>query len=332
MSQSTKSTRLHPLQAGNAPALLAFYHGLSPATLHTFRPLRQTTTLARCEEIIRANLLQPPQRYDLAAWDGPTMVGWAFLERLDQSAPHLGLGIADPYQGQGVGSALLDELLQWATAQQIGMIELMVVKDNDHAIHLYRSRGFTSYTEKYDEDDALTYLHMRLQLQATLPLHISLWSPDHPRIAQAEAVIAALGQTDWVNAHFAWHLERLLLVATRGGQVVGFLRLVTQHIGSDEELPLTEFRGTPLLESKVLGFGVLPEQRRQGIGRALQEAALRVAKERGCYQLRSHSSGTNIANHQLKLAMGFALHRIVRGEDRRGGYFVMPLQTLYIKT
>ena len=51
----------------------------------------------------------------------------------------------------------------------------------------------------------------------------------------------------------------------------------------------------------------------------------RLAQRLGCYQLRSHSSGDNTANHQLKLAMGFALHRIERGDDQRGAYFIMPL-------
>ena len=51
-----------------------------------------------------------------------------------------------------------------------------------------------------------------------------------------------------------------------------------------------------------------------------------LARQLGCYQLRSYSSGDKEANHRLKIAMGFAMHRTVRGNDQQGAYFVMPLQ------
>jgi GNAT superfamily N-acetyltransferase len=80
----------------------------------------------------------------------------------------------------------------------------------------------------------------------------------------------------------------------------------------------------------VMAFAVVETHRRQGIGRALQTEALRLAQRLGCHQLRSHSSGSNVANHQLKLAMGFAIHRIVRGDDHQGAYFTKPLGGNYL--
>lgn len=322
----TKHTiTLRPLVAGDAPALLAFYNGLSNTTIRTFRPLREKTTLSHCEKVIQANLCEPPQRHDLAAWHETVMVGWASLDKLNHPRPHLGLGIADVYQGRGLGGALLDELLQWAQGRGIDTIELMVVNDNAHAIHLYSSRGFTITKEAYDDVDKLTYLYMNLCLDGPLPVHIQAWPPNHPRWAQLKLITDALEQTRWVQVRFDWHLESHLLVATKGGRIVGFLRLVTQPIGSDDELPPTQLHGKSLIEAKVMAFAVVESERRQGVGRSLQLAALRMARELGCYQLRSHSSGDKTANHQLKLAMGFALHRIVRGEDHLGGYFIMPL-------
>jgi ribosomal-protein-serine acetyltransferase len=157
-------------------------------------------------------------------------------------------------------------------------------------------------------------------------LTIAEWDDRHPGWPSLLTIIEQVGQQDWVNAHFPWHRTSHLLVATKGDIVVGFLRLVTQEIGGDDDLPPTIFQGEALLEGKVMAFGVVETYRRQGIGRALQEAALRLAQRLGCYQLRSHSSGDNMANHRLKLAMGFAIHRIVRGSDQRGAYFIMPLQ------
>jgi len=159
-----------------------------------------------------------------------------------------------------------------------------------------------------------------------MELQICEWQAGHPRLHQVYKVIEALGQTKWVECLFAWHQSSHLLVATSDDVVVGFLRLVTQEIGADDELPPTVFAGKPLVEAKVMAFGVPASYRRQGVGWALQEAAIELARQLGCYQLRSYSSGDKEANHRLKIAMGFAMHRTVRGNDQQGAYFVMPLQ------
>jgi GNAT superfamily N-acetyltransferase len=101
---------------------------------------------------------------------------------------------------------------------------------------------------------------------------------------------------------------------------------VTQVIGTDADHDPILFDGTSVTEAKILAFGVDSTHQRQGIGRALQEAALRLARTLGCYQVRSCSGGSHAANHQLKLRMGFAVHPVVRDTDTRGVYFVMPLQ------
>jgi GNAT superfamily N-acetyltransferase len=156
-------------------------------------------------------------------------------------------------------------------------------------------------------------------------LTIEEWNDSHSRWAELFACIDSQQQVPWATSYADWHLSTHMLVAYQGAQIVGFLRFVTQHIGSDAEHETVNFNGVALTEAKVLAFGVIPAQQRQGIGRALQEAALWHAERLGCYQVRSHSSGSNTANHALKLAMGFGVHPIVRGDDTGGVYFVMPL-------
>jgi GNAT superfamily N-acetyltransferase len=136
-----------------------------------------------------------------------------------------------------------------------------------------------------------------------------------------------LGQTNWLAFRAEWHLGSHLLVAMADGQVVGFLRFVLQSIGPDMDCPAVVVKGVALIEAKIMAFGVAQERRRQGIGRKLQAAAIDHARTLGCYQVRSHSGGESDANHQLKLAMGFAIHPIVRGEDRQGCYFLLPLRS-----
>lgn len=155
---------IRPLRDGDAPALLAFYNGLSRASIRTFRPLRERTTLDVCEAIVRDNAAPRATRYDLAACRAGAIIGWAFLVGLDKAEPSLGLGIADAYHGQGWGRALLDRLLAWARERALARVYLIAVKDNARAVHLYQSRGFVIYGEFFDERDQLPYLRMVAEL------------------------------------------------------------------------------------------------------------------------------------------------------------------------
>lgn len=90
--------------------------------------------------------------------------------------------------------------------------------------------------------------------------------------------------------------------------------------------PLTDAHGRPLYEAFVQTFAVDEALRRQGIGRALQHAALATAREQGCVQLRSWSSADRPANYALKVSMGFAvvpaLYPMPGGDPISGVYFV----------
>ena len=73
-----------------------------------------------------------------------------------------------------------------------------------------------------------------------------------------------------------------------------------------------------------MAFGVKKAYRRQGIGRALQEYAIRGARALGCYQVRSVSGTDHPDNRQLKLAMGFGVEPMER--DKPTLTFIMPLK------
>jgi GNAT superfamily N-acetyltransferase len=160
---------------------------------------------------------------------------------------------------------------------------------------------------------------------------IEVWNESHPRRQELVDLVDELQQAAWTWIRFEWHRSNHLLVGLVDGEVVGFLRFVVQDIGSDDEHALVSYHGEVLTEAKVLAFGVKPALRRQGIGRALQEACLREATRLGCYQVRSHSGGEHDENHQLKLALGFGVHPVIRDTDNRGVYFVMPLRALHLR-
>jgi len=131
-----------------------------------------------------------------------------------------------------------------------------------------------------------------------------------------EAIVKQLTlQIDWAKSNH-------ILVAMLDEQLVGVLRFVTQRLGEDEERPPIVFKGETLIEGKVISFGVMPEYRNQGIGRALQEKAIELAREKGCYQLRSRSWYRSKANFHLKMSMGSGVQPSLQDDSV---YFIIVL-------
>jgi ribosomal protein S18 acetylase RimI-like enzyme len=160
------SVILRPLAENDASALAMFYNSLTPATIRTFRPLGDKTSLEVCQQIVNQNVIYPYKRFDLVSCQGTEIVGWAFLAILEGDHPDLGIVVAETLQGKGIGKALLTQLLGWASEQGLAQVYLMVVKDNQRAINLYQSHGFVTFDEEFDEVDQLPYFHMVAHLKA----------------------------------------------------------------------------------------------------------------------------------------------------------------------
>ncbi len=137
---SRNGTRLEirPLTAGEIPALARFNAGLSGATRSVFLPhAYDGATLARLVERHRAGL---DRTYVLGL--GTEVVGYFFLWEFDHAVPLLGLGLADAWQGQGLGEPMLRRLINDARAAGRAGVELTTVTTNDRAFRLYRRAGF----------------------------------------------------------------------------------------------------------------------------------------------------------------------------------------------
>jgi GNAT superfamily N-acetyltransferase len=113
-----------------------------------------------------------------------------------------------------------------------------------------------------------------------------------------------------------------ILVALLDEQPIGVLRFITQRLGEDEERPPIVFKGKTLIEAKVIAFGVVPKYRNQGIGRALQKAAMASAREKGCYQFRSRSWYKAKANYHLKISLGCGIQPSLQDDSV---YFIKVL-------
>jgi len=83
----------------------------------------------------------------LVAAFGPQVIGWCRLfpaaSSADGPTADLGIGVAAPDRGRGVGSALLRAALRWARSQGLSAITLTTHPDNEGAIRFFRRHGFT---------------------------------------------------------------------------------------------------------------------------------------------------------------------------------------------
>jgi putative acetyltransferase len=143
-TQADPQPRLRRLGPADAEALCSFYNGLSARSKRLFRPLGVSTTIEQCGQLADANRPGQDTKYDLVAVAGRAVVGWGFLwnghDRAE--AATLGLGVADDWQGKGLGRRLMVAVLDAAPGRGLSCVELTVVQDNAVAQRLYESFGF----------------------------------------------------------------------------------------------------------------------------------------------------------------------------------------------
>ena len=84
-----------------------------------------------------------------AAWyrfwtDDHSLIGY-----IDATTPVLGIGVLRDHRQQGVGTRLIEWVIDYAARHAIPRISLSVSKDN-YAIKLYRRQGFVEYADRGD--------------------------------------------------------------------------------------------------------------------------------------------------------------------------------------
>ena len=143
--QTSDGARLtvRPLGASEIDALIRFDAGLSAATRAVFLPHAYDPTTVRgyAERDRRGE----DRSYLLFA--GEEVAGYFFLWEFDRPVPLLGLGLADAWQGRGLGGQLLRILIVDARAAGREGVELTTVTTNGRAFRLYVAAGFVPLGE-----------------------------------------------------------------------------------------------------------------------------------------------------------------------------------------
>jgi len=78
--------------------------------------------------------------------DGTNIVGYLSIERgWSNQIKHTGfliIGLLEKYRGQGFGTKLFEQAIEWCKNSDIHRIGLYVRSDNNNAISLYKKMGF----------------------------------------------------------------------------------------------------------------------------------------------------------------------------------------------
>jgi len=95
------------------------------------------------EQMFAAELAQPATRYYIVAEADGTVAGYAGLIASGRQGDVQTIAVRADRQGQGIGTALLADLIATAKARECREVFLEVRADNDRARLLYRRTGFT---------------------------------------------------------------------------------------------------------------------------------------------------------------------------------------------
>jgi RimJ/RimL family protein N-acetyltransferase len=133
-----RQARFRRIQPADGPALKRFFEQLSEASHDLFYP-HPVTDQAIAQRLARC---AAGEDRIYVALSGQVIIAYFFLWEIHRPVPILGLGIADEWQGGGLGQQLMSLLIE--EAQRLGRegIELTTRLENERAFHVYQKIGF----------------------------------------------------------------------------------------------------------------------------------------------------------------------------------------------
>ncbi|MCF6283629.1 MAG: GNAT family N-acetyltransferase [Candidatus Hydrogenedentes bacterium] len=132
------NVEVRPLSTGDGPALQQFNAALTDASRGLFLPhAYDDTTIA---EIIARS--EAGTDHTCIALVGERIIGYGFLWDIQDPVPVLGIGLADAWQGQGLGKGFMDLLIHAAKTAGAAGIELTTTLENERAFALYKKMDF----------------------------------------------------------------------------------------------------------------------------------------------------------------------------------------------
>ena len=137
-SKNGQEIHIKLLSASNVSDLQIFNENLSEQTRSQFLPHEYDEKIIL--KFIERNKKKTDRIYLALAEE--VVIGYFFLWDFIKPFPVLGIGISDPYQGQGLGKKMMGILIEDAEANGNSGILLTTLLTNEAAFQLYLKMGF----------------------------------------------------------------------------------------------------------------------------------------------------------------------------------------------
>jgi acetyl coenzyme A synthetase (ADP forming)-like protein len=139
--------RVRPIEPDDQPRLFAFYRALSDRSrMLRFQGAMSEDSLRRAaSELVKAD---GESTFGLVATAGHAdrIVGHAMCARVRGDRAEVAFAIADDYQGRGLGTLLLGQLAEIASANGLHSFEAQVLPENHQMLEVFRESGFAVRT------------------------------------------------------------------------------------------------------------------------------------------------------------------------------------------
>ncbi len=137
--------QIRELQPQDAETLLAYVKQIGGESDNlTFGPEGFPITVEKEQEMLQAKI-DDPKSVMYGVWCGEELIADGSINALPRRMSHraeLGLTVVKEMWNKGIGSKLLNKLIEYAKNAGIKIINLEVRSDNAAAIHLYEKFGF----------------------------------------------------------------------------------------------------------------------------------------------------------------------------------------------
>jgi ribosomal protein S18 acetylase RimI-like enzyme len=160
--QRNHDLQFRRVRAEDGPRLRDFWLNMSPASQRTYRPYGEQSYFVEPWQEAAQRYAAGPDIGIVGLTPHGAIAGLCVVEWIGDSTrlPNFGIGVDDQYHGMGVGSQLMELVMQAADELGVPLIKLIVVDDNLRAQHLYQKFGFHFAGEPHQEQDGLTYFDM----------------------------------------------------------------------------------------------------------------------------------------------------------------------------
>jgi putative acetyltransferase len=241
----------------------------------------------------------PQTHINLVATIDGLMVGSAGLYRNKlgrrEHAATIGIGLDDAFHNQGIGTALMAELINIADNWlNLRRLELTVFTDNSGAIHLYKKFGFViegTFAAATFRDGQFVDSHLMARVAPHLPKDDKPYPPPAPPAPPTPYTLRAAepadrdGITDLMNQPLVRHgtlrhphslpaQNDLIASPPDGAHTILAVSPTNKILGAAS---LTTFRGRRAHAGDLSLLAIHDAHHRQGIGTALLRATLDLA-------------------------------------------------------